>query len=177
MPLFTDSHITGEIRDGFGPYQLLNPIANPKSTDSVTPGIFLRVDNYLKIPIPEMSKTNDFYYHGGTLEDEIAALVSLLLGVRFKSGGITRDFGIDKDPRGKPILFQMYKNPILLVSGDKLIIPEARHTVSLKDLDQLVTYPNLNPKDAMTLVKVARIYQDALWIVESEPELAWIMFV
>lgn len=177
IPLFTDSHITGEIRDRFGPYQLLNPIAIQKSNGSITPGIILRVNRYLEISIPEMSRTDDFHYHGGTLEDEIAALVSLILGVRFRSGGITREFEIDKDPRGKPILFQMDKNPIFLVGGDKLVIPEARCTVNLKDLDLFLTYPVLHPEDAMTLVKVARIYQDALWIVESEPELAWIMFV
>ena len=177
VPLFTDSHITGEIRDKLGPYQLLNPVAIPKSNGSITPGIILRVDRYLEISIPEMSRTDDFHYHGGTLEDEIAALVSLILGVRFRSGGITREFEIDKDPRGKPILFQMDKNPIFLVGGDGLVIPEARRTVNLKDLDQFLTYPVLHPEDAMTLVKIARIYQDALWIVESEPELAWIMFV
>ncbi|KAF5421904.1 MAG: hypothetical protein C5S41_10540 [Candidatus Methanomarinus sp.] len=177
VPLFTDSHITGEIRDKFGPYQFLNPVAIPKSNGSITPGIILRVDEYLEISIPEMNRTDDFHYHGGTLEDEIAALVSLILGVRFRSGGITREFEIDKDPRGKPILFQMDKNPIFLVGGDGLVIPEARCTVNLEDLNQFRTYPVLHPEDAMTLVKIARIYQDALWIVESEPELAWIMFV
>jgi hypothetical protein len=177
VPIFTDSHITNEILDGLGPYQLLNPVAIPKSNGSITPGIILRVKNYLATPIPEMDITDDLYYHGGTLEDEIAALVSLLLGVRFKSGGITRYFGIDKDPLGEPILVQMDKDPIFIVGGDGLVIPEARGKVNLNELDLLEAYPTLNPNDAITLVKVARIYQDALWIVESEPELAWIMFV
>jgi len=68
-------------------------------------------------------------------------------------------------------------NPTLLSSGEKLIIPEARSTINLKDLDILSTYPTIAPEDAITLVKAARIYQDAIWIAESEPELAWIMFV
>ena len=68
-------------------------------------------------------------------------------------------------------------NPTLLSSGEKLIIPEARSTINLKDLDILSSYPTIAPEDAITLVKAARIYQDAIWIAESEPELAWIMFV
>lgn len=180
VPLFTDAHITGNIQDGFGPYKFLNPIAISTSSDTIIPGVFLRVENYLELHIPsseEMSSTDDMHYHGGTLQDEIAALSSLILGVRLKSGGITREFNKDEDPRGKPVLFQLNMNPTLLSSGEKLIIPEARRTINLKDLDILSTYPTIAPEDAITLVKAARIYQDAIWIAESEPELAWIMFV
>jgi len=95
VPLFTDAHITGNIQDGFGPYKFLNPIAIPTSSDTIIPGVFLRVENYLELHIPsteEMGKTDDIHYHGGTLQDEIAALSSLILGIRLKSGGITREF-------------------------------------------------------------------------------------
>lgn len=178
VPLFTDAHITGNIHDGFGPYKFLNPIAIPTSSDTIMPGVFLRVENYLELPsLEEMSRTDDMHYHGGTLQDEIAALSSLILGVRLKSGGITREFNKDEDPRGNPVLFQLNMNPTLLSSGEKLIIPEARRTINLKELDILTTYPTIAPADAITLVKAARIYQDAIWIAESEPELAWIMFV
>ena len=71
----------------------------------------------------------------------------------------------------------MDRDPILPCSDGKLIIPEARNKILLNDLDQLLTYPNLTPEDAIILVRASRIYQDALWIAESEPELAWIMFV
>lgn len=180
VPLFTDAHVTGEILEGFGPYQLLNPIAISRSAGSVTPGVILRVENYLEISSPssvEMDRTNDTRYHGGLLHDEIAALSSLILGVKFKSGGITREFCPDCDPRGMPVHFLMDRDPILLCSEGKLIIPKARNQICLNDLDQLLTYPNLTPEDAIILVRASRIYQDALWIAESEPELAWIMFV
>lgn len=72
----------------------------------------------------------------------------------------------------------MDKNPILLKGESRLIIPNACRTVRLNDLDRLLTsYPTLTPEDAITIVKASRLYQDALWIAESEPELAWIMFV
>jgi len=180
VPLFTDAHITGEIEEGFGPYQFLNPIAIPRSSDSIMPGVFLRIENRLELhsfSTEEMSRTDSTYYHGGTLQDEIAALASLILGVRFKSGGETREFNEGEDPRGKPILYKLNMNPILLLNGEKLIIPNARRTINLKDLDKLLSYPTLSPGDAIILIKAARIYQDAIWIAESEPELAWIMFV
>ena len=180
VPLFTDAHVTGEILEGFGPYQLLNPIAIPRSAGSITPGVILRVENYLEISSPssvEMGRTNDTRYHGGSLHDEIAALSSLILGVKFKSGGINREFYPNGDPCGTPVHYLMDRYPILLCSEGKLIIPEARSQIRLNDLDQLLKYPTLTPEDAIILVRASRIYQDALWIAESEPELAWIMFV
>ena len=180
VPLFTDAHITGEIEEGFGPYQFLNPIAIPRSSDSITPGVFLRIENRLEPhshSTEDMHRTDSTYYHGGTLQDEIAALASLIFGVRFKSGGETREFNEGEDPRGKPILYKLNMDPILFLNGEKLIIPNARRTINLKDLDKLLSYPTISPKDAIILVKAARIYQDAIWIAESEPELAWILFV
>ena len=180
VPLFTDAHITGEILEGFGPYQFLNPIAISRASGSITPGVILRVEKYLKISLPstaEMRRTNDTLYHGGSSHDEIAALASLILGVRFKSGGITREFDLNEDPRGKPLHYQMDRNPILLEGEGKRIIPEAHRTILLNDLNQLLTYSTLTPEDAIILVRASRLYQDALWIAESEPALAWVMFV
>jgi len=180
VPLFTDAHVTGEILEGFGPYQFLNPLASPRSADSITPGVILRVERYPEISSPssvELGRTNDTRYHGGLLHDEIAALSSLILGVKFKSGGITREFYPNKDPRGTPVHYLMNRDPILLCSDGKPIIPEARSQILLDDLDRLLTYPTLTPEDAIILVRASRIYQDALWMAESEPELAWIMFV
>lgn len=180
VPLFTDANVTGEILEGFGPYQFLNPLAIPRSTGSITPGVILRVENYLEMSSPssgEMDRTNDTRYHGGSLHDEIAALASLILGVKFKSGGITREFYPNGDPHGTPVHYPMERAPILRCSEGKLIIPEARNQIFLNDFDQLLTYPTLTSEDAIILVRASRIYQDALWIAESEPELAWIMFV
>ncbi|CAG0961069.1 hypothetical protein METP3_00828 [Methanosarcinales archaeon] len=180
VPLFTDAHVTGEFLKS-GPYQFLNTVAIPGLSGSITPSVILRVENYLEISPPsheEMDHTDDTYYHGGLLHNEIAGLASLIFGVRFKSGGITRIFEINKDSRGKPVHYEIDKNPILLKGKKKLIIPNACRTIRLNDLDQLLrSFPTLTPEDAIILVKASRLYQDALWIAESEPELAWIMFV
>ena len=40
---------------------------------------------HLPNDLPDMSKTDQTQYHGGTFADEIAALASLILGIRMKA--------------------------------------------------------------------------------------------
>lgn len=100
-PLFTDSHITGEIVDGYGPYQLLNALAIYKP-NIIAPSIVLRVADHVPEDLSkmEMIKTDASHYHGGWLSDEIAALLSLNLSMRVKAGGCTRRFDPARDEKG-----------------------------------------------------------------------------
>ncbi|HEX2880909.1 MAG TPA: hypothetical protein VHO25_15360 [Polyangiaceae bacterium] len=41
----------------------------------------------------------------------------------------------------------------------------------------LALYPQLSTAHAVTLVRAARLYRDGLWVVESDPQLAWLFFV
>ena len=41
----------------------------------------------------------------------------------------------------------------------------------------LGTLPNLSVENAIVLVRAARMYQEAIWIANSTPELSWIMLV
>lgn len=177
VPLFTDIHIIGEKRDDFGPYQFINPLAITEEEGILRPGVILRWEKHLELALSEMEHTEDSHYHGGFLEDEISALSSLALGIRLKSGGVTRMFNPDGDPRGEPTYCEMYKNPILTKNEGGPIIPYKISRCSLEDLTPLSIFPHLSASDAIALVKASRLYQDALWISESEPELAWIMFV
>jgi len=176
VPLFTDIHIVGEKRDDFGPYQFLNPIAILEQEKS-WPGIILRVEYHLELNIPSMEQTEDNLYTGGPLHDEIVALASLALGIRLRSGGITREFNPEGDVRGDPRGYEMFKNPVLLKNVKNPIISYDAMTCSLDKLAPLSIFPNLPPSDAIALVKASKLYQDALWIAESECELSWIMFV
>lgn len=47
----------------------------------------------------------------------------------------------------------------------------------LDDLKPITALPRITGSEAIALVRAARMYQDALWIVESEPSLAWVMLV
>jgi len=122
-----------------------------------------------------MDKTDAERYHGGILPDEIAALVSLALGIRLKSGGMTRHF--ERDPRGTPVAWDSRPAPILLKGTMGTVLPEALGTRSLMDIEPLALLPKCSPRNAIVLVRAARLYQDALWIVESEPALSWLMLV
>jgi hypothetical protein len=177
-PMFTDAHITGQIEDGYGPYQLLNAVRIPDDRIDL-PAIILRVDEYLDYTAAQgMPRTDIKNYHGGDLCDEVAALVSLSLGVRLKAGGTSRWFEPDGDPKGRPMSFDVGKNPILLKPSNWLpVLPKAIGLHGLETTTLLPKLPELLPDDASALVRAARLYQDALWVVESETALSWLMLV
>jgi hypothetical protein len=179
-PLFTDAHITGEVSEGYGPYQLLNAVPIPPDAQVLLPTIILRVEDYLEYDPSalEVDKTDVVRYHGGSLPDEVAALVSLSLGIRLKAGGIIRQFSPNGDPRGHPRGPILYENLVLIrPRGRPPILPRALGTHSLSEITPLASLPKLTPDNAVALVRAARLYQDAMWVAESEPELSWIMFV
>jgi len=184
VPLFSDFHyIVGGGLDDLGPYSLINPLPLSKERPVLLPMLYLRVEDYREIVPPDMSRTIDKLYHGGTLVDEIAALFSLIWGIRIKSGGRTREFKIDGDQKGKPVHYEWDRNPTLLKNMNSPMIPRAHSAIdsvnmrSLSELEIIKTLHKLYPADARALIKASRLYQDALWIAESEPELSWIMFV
>ena len=42
---------------------------------------------------------------------------------------------------------------------------------------EMHSFPHLQPEQAIALVRSARLYQDALWLGESEPNLCWLKLV
>jgi hypothetical protein len=176
-PLFTDAYITGEVSEGLGPYQLLNTLAGSASGRSL-PGIVLRAAYCLDRWYPDFSKTDTRNYHGGWYTDEIAALVSLSLGIRVKAGDVSRHFDNMTDPLGRPKASRSGSEPVLICDHSNLIIPSAAQPHCLNDVSPLLqVIPSLSKKQAIGLIRAARLYRDALWIAESEPALAWVMFV
>lgn len=177
-PLFTDTRIVDQLTDGYGPYKLLNAVPMVRS-QVLLPYIILRLDYHLEYDLGQLEKADTSRYHGGNLNDEIAALISLLLGIRLKSGGYTRYFLPDKDPKGYPAAFHIHEDPTLLKPVDQaIILPQAlKDQHDLKDAALLAKLPHLSPQESITVVRCARLYQDAVWIVESEPELSWLMMV
>jgi hypothetical protein len=176
-PLFTDTRIIGDVEKGYGPYKLLNAVPTI-DTDLLLPYIVLRIEYHGISRLDEMKRTNVDRYHGGSFNDEIAALVSLCLGIRLKSGGITRLFEPDKDPRGHPAAWELQHNPILLKPmGQRLILPQAIGEHSLYETTLISGLPALSARESIALIRAARLYQDAIWIIESEPEISWLLLV
>ena len=180
-PLFSDARIVGELVEGYGPYQFFNTILL-ENLQEKGPTIVLRITNHLKYEHSkdQMLRTNINRYHGGSLCDEITALVSLCFGVRLKAGGYNRSFEPGGDPRGRPIALGLSErlNPVLLKhSRHNPILPQVIGEHALSDRNVLYKFPYLSPQDAVAVVRSARLYQDAIWIAESEPELSWIFMV
>lgn len=175
-PMFTDAHLTGGPLDSYGPYQLINTIRIPDLDEHQTrPSLVLRVDEHLEFQLPSMDKTDASRYHGGELPDEIAALISLCLGIRLRAGGRNRVFERDQDPKGSPISWGLGQDPIIGDVPRNPVLPRLTETHSLEDAFILATFPMLSPEDAVVLVRAARFYQEAVWMAESAPEISWIM--
>jgi hypothetical protein len=172
-PLYTDAHMIGyDLVEGLGPYQILNcvnPFHKQRPTLVLSARQYLTYENEVKL------KTEDEAYHGGYLQDEIAALISLMIGIRLKAGEPNREFG-PEDQRGRPISYGISSSdPIVPTIDHKPILPSATRDHQLSDAFLLSHLLLLLPADAVALIRAARMYQEAVWIVESTPELSWLM--
>jgi len=106
-------------------------------------------------------------------------LSSLAMGVRFRAGDATRDFHPEGDPKGRPLGLTSRATPVLIRRPwQALIVPNAAgREHSLELLEVLEALPALSPEAATALIRAARLFQDALWLAESEPALAWLLLV
>lgn len=174
-PLYTDAQIIGEAT--YGPYTFLNTIGMPAG--NVRAALVLRYDWHWIFPHPDWSRTDAERYHGGSPADEVAGLASLCLGARFKAGDSTRVFRPGDDPKGRPTALLSRPIPLLVLSNfyGRVLPRVAEGQRSLELLAPLAMLPDLDELAALTLIRCARIYQDALWIAESQPQLAWLLLV
>jgi hypothetical protein len=176
LQLYSDAHLTDEVVTGPGPYSFYNTV--PLAIGAFNHVLTLRVVMHVTAFRPDSSDSDTDRYHGGWLADEISALASLLLGVRLRAGHVSREFRGD-DPRGNPradIDIPVFLLPRLHRGW---IVPRAHETTNIRLalLPLFATYYRLTPTQAVALVRAARLYQDAMWVVESEPELAWLLLV
>jgi hypothetical protein len=99
------------------------------------------------------------------------------MGIRLKAGTMMRIFEPNADPRGQPVAWDSSEDPMVPRHFQAPVLPQVLGTHSLDKVAPLATLPELTPQDAVDLVRAARFYQDALWMVESTPELSWLMLV
>lgn len=176
--LFSDAWITSEFR--FGPYQLINTVAHGSvsSPGALLPVIVLRADNHVEQMAPVMDKTDVSTFHGGWLVDEVAALVSLALGIRMRGGPLVRVFD-GKDPKGRPVAYEGRGRgtPLLLTSRHGTVLPGATGTHCLDELRWIGDWFDTASKNCVALIRAARMYEVALWTAEGTPEMAWLFLV
>ncbi len=182
-PFYSDAHITGEFTDGLGPYSFLNSVPLYDGPGVVNSPIILRAAIHLpqpepqSVPPPDKFKTDESLYHGGDFVDELAALTSVALGVRIRAGDESRRFEPGQDQYGRPFDWKLKPKPVVHVQPYRLILPSVVGEHPMSRLKILKSIPQIEPTRYVSLIRACRSYQDALWIAESEPNLAWLMFV
>lgn len=185
--MYTDAWFLGELEVVLEPYHFFNLLPTEIRKGRVRAAVALRVSFHTdsQMPSPD-EKTEQALYHGGGMADELAALASLKCGVRLRIAGLTREFDIEGDPKGRLRAYGNLPEPPLLI-GDKrnvgglsslgFILDSVTGEHSMMPIREIKTFATLSPQQAMNLVRAARLYQDALWTVEAEPNLAWLMLV
>jgi len=124
-----------------------------------------------------MNETDTSNYHGGWFQDEIAALVSLCLGIRVRAADESRRFDGGGDPLGRHQAFRFRSEPTMNLGERRLKLPNSVGDHYLKNISPIKLLPKLSREEAIVVIRAARLYQDALWVAESEPALSWLMFV
>ncbi len=174
FPLFTDAHITGEI--DLGPYTFINTIA-AGNWKTIKPGIILRYGFYSEWEHPSFEKTDASLYHGGSPPEELAAIASLAMGIRLRAGRSVRRFEPHGDVKGRPEELGDQNEPAFFAPRNYILPRAANGVHPMEGLEMLRSLPNQTPSQVNTLIRSARLYQDALWLCETEPEFSWLLFV
>ena len=68
-------------------------------------------------------------------------------------------------------------NPFFRLGRHQPILPSVGASHSMEDLQRLETVPRIEPTRYVSLVRACKSYQEGLWICESDPNLAWLLFV
>lgn len=177
FPLYSDSRITGEIRNTGNSYEFLNLVPFDNSSRLANESIMVRMSWFVDGEGTYGVKTDHSKYHGGWVTDELAALSSLRLGVRFKAGSVVRVFGGHcTDDLGCPNAARN-EIPEVRFGYGKPILPSVVKQVSIEKLQTINELQVLKSQQFVALVRSARQYQKSLWVAETEPELAWLMLV
>ena len=182
VTLFTDARATGSLEDDSRPYSFFNLVPADIISARLKPAICFRSASHLPpaaTQLPKMEKTNEEHFTGGHLYDEIAALLSLCLGIRVRSsGGPNRLFQNDQDLRGKPISWYWEEIPTLTINAKRArVLPSALGPAKLGDATRILKSAILRPIEATALVRSASLYASAVWVVEADPNQSWLNMV
>jgi hypothetical protein len=172
--VFTDARIVGMVFEGYGPYQFLNTVPMDDAPGVARPAVVLRVELFGKYTTPDFRKTEETGYHAGWLDDELAAVLSLCLGIRALAGDRTRQFG-SQDLRGLPCGNRNRPDPVMPPFRRGGVIPSAVRKHNLDALEPFKDFVGLDADAASAVIRSARLFQHALWVAESDQNLAWIM--
>lgn len=118
------------------------------------------------------------YWLGMHVDQEFAAVLSLLLGVRMRSGGTIRRYSPD-DLAGRTDLVEhvIPTLPPRAWSGRPIVrVPVGgQERVPLDNVvPRVADLCLVSALHAVTMVRAASVFSDALWVCDHDPELAWL---
>jgi len=108
-----------------------------------------------------------------------AAVLSIWTGARVIAGGMTREFRPhDRDEKGRPLAHNGFGQPPSFSRKARAShIPSAVQVHSINQMEGFCSTSLVDPANEVALIRAARMYQEGLWIAESEPALSWLLFV
>lgn len=173
--LYTDAHIVGATA-AIGPYTFISTRAHSAHPDALRAELVVRFSRHLADRARfETKAIGGGHYHGGDFLDELAAIVSLFLGVRVQAGGIERLFEPGGDPKGDPVRHHQRCVPALPMGPAQ--IPRNRGERAIGDIESARSIVEGSAEHTVALIKAARLYQQAVWVADADPTLAWLMLV
>jgi len=126
----------------------------------------------------ELAEANSDAYHGGNASDEIAALVSLILGVRLRVAGTAQLSGIHEQGKaGTPIHLEVMPLAHPGRPGREFIPDTSTRPAHLDRLDRLASFPHLEETAQVQLVRAARAYAAGLWWANEDQNQSWLHLV
>ena len=183
--LYSDSDFVGELC-GLGPYDVINTVSRTRPVEAGIAQQILVLRHTWHLPRmafggknPPEKETDNYY--DGWVGDEIAALLSVALNMRCADGGPIRDWfqADDLDGLGRPSTFFHRKPPLEIPKYRRPILPRiARDSVNLADArPYLESYAAMGTDAALAIVRASRQFQQAVWIADDSPGLAWLLLV
>ncbi len=182
--LYSDANIDGTWLE-LGPYDLVF-LEPPQATSLgvARRAMLLRSWDHLPDDPPsgpyELEDDVEAYF-GGDIGDELAALLGLALARRVRSGGRVRQGLLALGgERPRPIRLGLasegtHRPPVLEPPIGEPMIAWLADPVTIDDAVELLsTYPKLDGRDAIALIRAARQYVDGLWLADTDPRLSWI---
>jgi len=177
---YTDASPTGQLDGGLGPLRVINTVPGERHIGLANMAVVIRIEVHERIDPTQIrwSRTSVRGYSGTDLGIEFAALLALAIGIRCRSGGMIRNFE-PGDERGQPYEFD-HVRPYLPPPRFRRapLLPQMDREVALEDArDLLARYPQASWRKAIALVRAARLYEQAVWVSEADPNLSWLLLV
>jgi hypothetical protein len=163
VALYSDADLAGRVSDHAWPVDLMPAVPPLRTGLKLTAIARVRWNTTADY---DMTASDTDSYHGGGPADEVAALVSLALGLRCRSGGITRRWlPGDPDPLGTPFEIDHRRPYLPEQAGRYPLLPNisatSQHIVSgnLEECRPLFeSFASASGRRATALVRAARQY-------------------